>query len=120
MAYSDPQSVDPGSGAVSLPRTGSSSVGGTFTSNDSTLKLVVDHVNGRRSRHRVRLNLTKITADPLVPSQNVRSSMSAYLVVDRPLNGITADEAKDLILGLTTWLTASSAANAEKLVGFEI
>jgi hypothetical protein len=46
--------------------------------------------------------------------------MSAYLVVDRPLNGITADEAKDLILGLTTWLTASSAANAEKLVGFEI
>lgn len=118
MGFSDPQSVTIGS-AISLPRTGQGVDSGTFTKDDGTASLVVSHVNGRRRRHTVRVNFAKVAADPLVTGTNLRLSASAYLTIDVPVNGFTVAEQLQIITGLCTWLTATSNANATKLVGGE-
>lgn len=120
MAYADPQSVNPGGGAVSLPRTGMAVTEGTFTAADDTLTMKVAHTRGRRIRHLVRVDLSKVSTDPLVPDQNIRSSASVHIVIDRPVNGISAAEAKVLADGLVAWAAASTGANLTKLVGFEV
>lgn len=118
MAYADPQSVTIGS-ALSLPRTGSGIGTGTFTKDDGTAQLVVSHQVGKRIRRTARINYSKIVADPLVTGTNLRLSASVYVVLDVPINGFTVAEQVQIITGLTTWLTASTNANATKLVGGE-
>jgi len=118
MAYSDPQTVTIGS-AATLPRTGSGVGTGTFSKDDGTIQLSVSHQNGKRIRRQARVSLSKISADPLLTNVNVRLSASAYIVVDVPNQGFTLAEQTQLITGLTTWLTASTNANAIKLLGGE-
>lgn len=118
MAYADPQSVTIGS-ALSLARTGQGIDSGTFTKDDGTAQLLISHSNGRRRRHTARVNFSKVVADPLVTGTNLRVSASAYIVLDVPINGFTVAEQVQIITGLTTWLTASTNANATKLVGGE-
>lgn len=119
MAFSDPQSINPGSGAVSLPRTGSGLDTGKFTSSDGLLNFRVSHQFGKRTRRTARLDVSKIVTDPLNPSQNRPVSGSVYVVVDVPPQGFTADEQVKLLAGLSSWLTASTNANAIKLAGGE-
>lgn len=120
MAYSDPQSVTvDGSGAKSLARTGSGINAGTFTSNDGVVQLSVSSALGKRIRRTARINLSKIAADPLISSQNIKYSSSVFIVVDQPITGFTVAELTTLVTGLTTWLTASTAANTVKLLGGE-
>jgi len=45
--------------------------------------------------------------------------MSAYLVVDVPVTGYTVAEAKQIVDGLTAYLTASSRAKVTQLLGGE-
>lgn len=118
MAYSDPQSVTIGS-AISLPRTGQGVNTGTFTSSDATAGLSVSHQYGNRTRRTARVNFAKIAADPLISAQNIKYSASAYIVLDVPITGFTVAEQVQIITGLTTWLTASTNANATKLAGGE-
>lgn len=119
MAYSDPQSVTNGS-AISLPRTGQGMDTGTFTSSDSTSKLTVTHRKaGRTFQRRVRYDFSKIVADPLATGTNLRISAMANLSINVPENGFTVAEQVQLITAITTWLTATSNANATKLVGGE-
>lgn len=118
MAYSDPQSVTIGS-AISLPRTGQGIDTGKFTSADGTTELVVSHSRGKRVRRTARVNYAKVVADPIVTGTNLRVSASVYIVADVPVNGFTTAEQVQLITALTTWLTASTNANATKLVGGE-
>jgi hypothetical protein len=121
MAFSDPQSVTIGStpGTVSLPRTASSVGGGVFDSNDGTVELSVANSYGKRTRRTARINLSKIAPDPLISSNNIKYSSSVYVVVDAPVTGFTVAELKDLMTGLTTWLTASSGAHITQLLGGE-
>jgi hypothetical protein len=120
MAYSDPQSVTvDGSGATSLPRTASGVNAGSFTSNDGNVQLSVSSSLGKRTRRTARINLSKIAADPLISAQNIKYSSSVYLVVDTPVTGFSVAELTTLVTGLTTWLTASTAANTVKLLGGE-
>jgi hypothetical protein len=123
MAFSDPQSVNPGSGAVSLPRTGQGVDQGAFTSSDGVLKLSISHAYnvGRagRTRRTIRIDRTKLTADPLAPTTNVVLSDSVYVVYDTPKQGFTAAESQSLILGLTTLLTAATNAATVKFGGGE-
>lgn len=118
MAFSDPQSVTIGS-AQSLPRTGQGIGTGSFTKDDGTVGLVISHTNGKRIRRTARVNFAKVVADPLVTGTNLRVSSSCYIVLDVPVNGFTVAEQVQIITGLTTWLTASTNANATKLVGGE-
>ncbi len=119
MALTDPQSITINAITTSLPRTGSGINSGSFQSNDGTIGLVASHAYGKRQRRTIRLNHQKYAADPLVSSQNVLRSASVYLVIDTPLQGYSVTEQKQIVDGLTAWLTASSGANVTKLLGGE-
>lgn len=119
MALADPQSVTIGGAAQSLPRTSTSTNSSTYTKDDGTAVLLVSHAYGRRFRRTASVTSNKITTDPLITSQNVRVNARAYVVLDVPVSGFSAAEQKDLLLALATWLSASTGANAGKLVGGE-
>lgn len=119
MAFNDPQSINPGGGAVSLPRVGSGIGVGAFTSNDGALTLKISNAYGKRTRRTARLDVSKIASDPLNPQQNKPVSASVYVVVDVPPQGFTSTEVVSLLAGLSAWLTASTNANAVRLAGGE-
>lgn len=119
MALSDPQSVTINAIAVSLPRTSSGVNSGIFMSNDGTVKETVSHQYGKRNRHLFRIDHSKIAADPLISSQNIKHSMSFYIVADVPVTGYTVAEAKQVIDGTIAQLNASSGALITKLLGGE-
>jgi len=119
MAFSDPQTVTIATVAQTLPRTSSGVDAGSFTKDDGTVKLSVSHQYGKRIRRTVRLEHSKIAPDPLISSTNIKHSMTAYLVVDVPVTGYSVAEAKQIVDGLTAYLTASSGARATQLLGGE-
>lgn len=119
MAYADPQSVTVNAVAQTLARTGSGSGVGQFKTADGVYTLDVSHSYGRRTRRTIGLTSSKISADPLIPSQNVRNSMRAYLVVDHPVNGYTVAEQKYVVDALVAYLTASTGARVTQLLGGE-
>jgi len=119
MSYADPQTVTVGGTAISLPRISSGQNSGAFGSADNTTLLSVSHQYGRRNRRSIRLSSAKISADPLTPSQNVRNSMSATLIIDTPVNGFSVAEAKSVADALVAYLTASTGARVSQLLGGE-
>lgn len=119
MALADPQSITVGGSAKSLPRTSTGINQSSYTTADGTAAFLVSHQYGRRNRRTARVTSTKITTDPLNTTANVRVSMSAYVVLDVPPTGFTAAEQKEILLAVSTWLSATSGANADKLVGGE-
>lgn len=119
MAYADPQSVTISGTANTLPRVGTGPSSSVYRKDDGTVELTVSHLVGKRFRRQAKVTTTKIASDPLVPTQNMRLSASAYVVLDVPPAGFTVAEQTALIASLAAWLTASSGANALKLVGGE-
>jgi hypothetical protein len=67
----------------------------------------------------LRLDHSKIAADPLMASTNVRLTGSVWLATDFPQTGYTVAEAKQIVDALTAYLTASSGARATQLLGGE-
>jgi hypothetical protein len=120
MAFSDPQSLTINSVATSLPRTGFGADKGTFTAADGTVTLAISHQNGKRKRHTIRVDHSKIAADPFVANVNTKVGMSAYLVVDMPANGYSVTEAKQIADALVAYLSASTGANVTRVLGGEI
>lgn len=119
MSYADPQSVTVAGTAQSLPRVSSGTNAGAFSSSDGAYRLDVSHSYGRRTRRSIRLTKSKISADPLIPNQNVKSSMSTYMVVDTPVNGFTVAEAKEVVDALVAYLSATTGARVTQLLGGE-
>lgn len=115
----DPQSVTINAVAQTLPRTSTAVNSGSFTKDDSTVKMDISHQIGKRTRRLVKLTHSKISPDPFVPTVNLRSSMSVNLVIDVPAAGYTVVEAKQIVDALAGWLTASSGANITKVLGGE-
>jgi len=60
-----------------------------------------------------------LTADPFIPTQNVKVSMSNYIVFDVPVAGYSNAEALAVYAGFKTLFTASSDALISKLLGGE-
>jgi hypothetical protein len=85
----DPNSVTINAVAQSLPAVSRGVNTSTYRKDDGTVELVVSHLYGKRNRRTARLNFNKISSDPLVPAQNSKFSMSAYLVIDTPIAGFT-------------------------------
>jgi hypothetical protein len=119
MAFTDPQSVTVSGTPISLPRTGSGEASGTFTSADGLYQMTVSHAYGRRNRRALKLSASKISADPLNPSQNIKPSMSVTLVADVPINGYSVAEEKAVVDALVAYLTASTGARVTQLLGGE-
>jgi hypothetical protein len=120
MAFSDPQSLTINAVATSLPRTAFGTNNGAFTSPDGAVKLTISHQNGKRNRHVIRVDSSKIAADPFVATVNQKVSMSAYVVMDVPASGYTQAEQKQIVDALTAYLTASTGANVSRVLGGEI
>jgi len=121
MGFSDPQSVTINAVANSLPRVAFGSNAGAFQKDDGTVKLSISHSYGKTSTRRlIRLDHSKVSADPLNPNVNVRIGASTYLVVQTPAQGgYTLAEVKQIVDALTAYLTASSGARTTQLLGGE-
>ncbi len=120
MAFADPQSVTISGTAISLPRVSSGTNSGGFKASDGLTALTVSHQNGNRNRRTIRLQTTKVGADPLLSGANNYYSMTTYLVVDTPKVGYTVAEAKAVVDALVAYLTASTGAKVTQLLGDEI
>jgi len=120
MAFTDPQTVTFNAVATPLPRTSFAAHSGEFAKDDGLLKLSFSHAFGRKTRRLVQLDHSKIAADPLQASVNVRLGARAYMVVETPPYGYTVAEAKQLVDALTGYLAASTGARATQWLGGEI
>lgn len=119
MSFADPQSITISGSAISLPRTSVGDGKSLYTSADGLVTLAAQHAYGKRSRRVLRIDHSKLTSDPFIPANNVKVSMSNYLVFDLPVAGYTAAEAKAVYAGFKGLFTASSDAIIDKLLGGE-
>ena len=119
MAFSDPQSVTISGTAMSLPRVNVGNNGSEYLSSDGLVKLSASNSYGKRTRRVLRLDHAKITADPYIPAQNAKVSMSNYIVFDVPVVGYTNAEALAVYAGFKAAFTATSDALITKLLGGE-
>jgi hypothetical protein len=117
VMFADPQTVTVNAVAKSLARTESGDHHGSFESAVDGLVLGIQHALARRNRSTVRLDVSKTSADPLVPSTNRPYSMSCYLVIDAPPQGFTTAEITLNAKALIDWLAISG--NQSKLVNHE-
>lgn len=122
MAFADPQAFPmPTAGANSLVRVASDPKG-LFQKADGTIILSMSHqpASNGRVRHNIRVDHSKVAADPFTSGLSRTYSMSAYLVVDVPaLGGYTVAEQKDVVDGLVDYLDNTVGANVTKLLGNE-
>jgi hypothetical protein len=119
--FADPQTVTVSAVPIVMPRVGSGIDTGTFRMEgpSSRYGLSFSHTYGKRQRHLVRLDHSKIATDVLVPTTNAPYAMSTYLVTDLPLVGYDAAGSKAIVDGFLAYLTASSGANVTKLLAGE-
>ena len=119
MAFADPQAIKIGGTTHTLPRVFTEGRKAEYTKDDGTVSLKIETAKNRRNRQTYRADTSKITTNPFDTSQNVEVSMSAYLVVDRPLVGYTNAEALDVVKGLLEALTEGTYADVVKLLAGE-
>jgi hypothetical protein len=67
----------------------------------------------------LRIDASKLTSDPFKPAENVKVSMSNYMVFDVPPAGYTAADALAVYTGFKTLFTATSDQMITKLLGGE-
>lgn len=119
MAFSDPQSITISGTAISLPRVSTGENNSKYLSSDGLVDLTAASQYGRRTRRTLRIDHSKITADPFIPAQNTEVSMSCYMVFDIPPAGYTNADVKAVYVGFNSLYTASSHALIDKLLGGE-
>jgi hypothetical protein len=119
MSFADPQTVTINGVGSTLARTSSGVNVGAFASSDGTVKMDISSQYGKRIRRTARLTHSKYAADPTNSTINVPRSMSAYIVVDTPLQGYSTTEQKQIVDAFTAWLTASTSAKVLQLLGGE-
>jgi hypothetical protein len=118
--YADPQTLTINAVATTFNRVGSPQPDkkGVFRTIDDLQEFVVSqNVSSNRFRREVRLNQTKIAADP-ISTLNKEVSTSIVLVVDEPRIGFSNAELVIQLTALLTWATV--AANRDKLLGGEL
>jgi len=116
----DPQTVTPPTlGAQSLPTVGRGVNTSSYKTSDGTFGLTISHSYGKRNRHVCRVDYSKVAADPLISAQNIKYSMSAYLVIDEPITGFTRAQCADIANGLIAYLAATTYAKVTNIVGGE-
>lgn len=119
MALADPQKIKVTATEATCPRVDTGNFASQYLNSDGTVRIRVSTTNGKRKRHMVRVDLNKITTDPLVPAENEEVSSSCYLVVDRPITGFTNEELQKVVEGLVTYLSASTYAVTKAVLGSE-
>jgi len=119
MSFTDPLSITISAVTTPLPRISVGDDESEYQSGDGLIKVTASHSYGKRTRRVLRVDTSKITADPFKPAENVRVSMSNYIVFDVPPAGYTPTEALAVYTGFKTLFSASSDAMIVKLLGGE-
>lgn len=119
MSLIDPQSITISGVTTTLPKVSLGKNQSEYLSADGLMRLTASHAYGRRTRRVLRFDHSKITADPFIPAQNTKVSMSQYLVTDVPVAGYTLAEIQAIYAGFKGLYTASSDAVITKLLGGE-
>lgn len=121
MSLTDPLSVTISGNTFSLPRVSVGDRKAVYQVGDDTITVTVSHLptKGKGWRRMVRIDTSKIAADPFETGASDEVSMSAYVVVETPSDGYTPAEALAVWLGLSGLLTASSNASMIKVLGGE-
>jgi hypothetical protein len=116
----DPQSITiadrNGGSAISLPCISRGATQSKYRSADGSVELIVSQTEGARNRRSFRVNLYDVTADPFIPTNDVKVSCSFYGVWDGPQAGYTVANLVNLFAGVTGLLSASTNAVATKVV----
>jgi len=101
-----------------LSRTGSSLNRGEYRDSTGEVTLSIAHTRGKRTRSMCRVDLSKVVADPLSPSNSMPSKAGCWVVVDYPVTGLTRDDIGNLVAGFAAWL--QSGSNIGKLINTEV
>lgn len=119
MSFTDPQSITIAAVTTPLPRVSLGKNTSEYLSADGLIKLSASHAYGRRTRRVLRVDHSKLTADPFIPAQNTKVGMSTYIVFDVPPAGYTNQQQLDVYSGFKALFTATSDAAITKLLGGE-
>ena len=122
MALTDPQKFKEAAGTeVTAPRVSTGDFKSIYETSDGLTKLTLSTTesNSNRKRHLLRIDVDKLATNVYEESKKQSVSMSAYVVIDRPVNGFTNAEAKKLVEGLVGLLSASTYSVTEKVIGGE-
>jgi len=115
LVLSDPQSITINAAPFSLPKVSVDGSQSTYRSADGQFEMKVSHAYGKRTRRVLSLTWFKTSADPYIPSQNARSNLRVYAVIDTPTHGFAPAEVTELLNALRTELQESGT----KLIGGE-
>lgn len=110
----DPQTIN----AVALPRISVTETGALYRSADNTMLFKLSHVYGRRNKHSIRYEHSKIAIDVLTAA-NQSVGMTVSVNIDVPPQGYTVAEASAKVIEVADWLKANSGANLARLLGGE-
>jgi len=122
VSFTDPLSITLTGVTSSLPRTGDApgaGDGSVYRSGDGLIALTASHDVAKRTRRVLRLDTSKLTADPFKPAENVKVSTAVYVVFDIPPAGYSPAEVLAGYTGFKTLFSASSDAVIVKLLGGE-
>lgn len=119
MAFTDPLSITISGTTTALPRISVMEDESIYQSGDGLIQVQASHDSGKRYRHLLRVNHSKLAPDPFRPTENVKVSMSNYIVFDVPVAGYTAAEQLAVYVGFQTMYKATSDALITKLLGGE-
>jgi hypothetical protein len=120
MAFADPVVVTISGTPYTMPKVNTSGDDTQYQTADGLVVVKASHDYGSsRNRHLLRIDHSKLTADPFIPAENKKVGMSNYVVFDVPQAGYTAAEQLAIYTGFKTWFTASTDAIITKLLGGE-
>jgi hypothetical protein len=119
MAFTDPIALTISGTGYTLPKISVEGDDSTYQTSDGLIVVRASHELGKRHRHLLRIDHSKVTADPFIPAENRQVGMSNYVVFDVPAVGYTVAEALAVYTGFKTWFTASTDAVITKLLGGE-
>lgn len=117
--FVDPQSVTVSGVAKTLPRVSVGDRTARYAVDDDTLQLTMGHQTSRsgRVRRQVRLDYSKIAADPFSSTRSIPVSGSVYLVIDEPADGSYTNA--ELLANAKALLGWATDANVTKLLAGE-
>lgn len=118
MALTDPQSITIDGTTFTLARLTPTAGRTEYVNPDGTVKLVILQSNGKRKRSAIRIEFTKVAADPLTAVNSYVTS-SIYLMVDRPQIGFSSEDLVDYTTGLITLISGSSYALLSRVTAGE-
>lgn len=119
MSFADPQTITIDGVTTSLPRVSVGNRSSDYQSADGNITLRASSAIGNRIRRVLRVDHSKVSADPYLPDVNVKRSMSCYLVFDVPPTGYSNAELLEIYQGFIAQAQASSDAIIVKLLGGE-